>query len=103
MRTLLILCTSIALINKAAEAQQRASVDVPASFEVASVKPVGPVPSGGGRGSDAAGGMGSGCDGGFPKVEGNRFSVTTTAYALITWAYGYNKVWGCSFVSFGDL
>ena len=47
--------------------------------------------------------MGSGCDGGFPKLEGNRFSVTTTAYALITWAYGYNKVWGCSFVSFGDL
>jgi uncharacterized protein (TIGR03435 family) len=73
------------------------------SFEVVSVKPLGPVPAGGGRGSDAAGGIGGGCDGGFPKVENNRFSVITTPYALITWAYGYNKVWGCSYVSFADL
>jgi uncharacterized protein (TIGR03435 family) len=73
------------------------------SFEVVSVKPLGPVPGGGGRGSDAAGGIGGGCDGGFPKVENNRFTVITTPYALITWAYGYNKVWGCSYVSFGDL
>jgi hypothetical protein len=42
MKTLLILCASIALIKPAAEAQQRSSVDVPDSFEVASVKPVGP-------------------------------------------------------------
>jgi len=55
---------------------------------------------GGGRGTDAAGGFGGGCDGSFPKVELNRFVVTTTVYALITWAYGYNKV---SFVSLGDL
>jgi uncharacterized protein (TIGR03435 family) len=65
------------------------------AFEVASVKPMGPV-------SGFANGM-SGCDGGFPKVEGNRFVVTTTPFALITWAYGYNKVWGCAFTSSGDL
>lgn len=75
----------------------------PAAFEVVSVKPVGPVPGGGGRGSDAAGGFGGGCDAGFPKLDGRRFSVVTTPYALITWAYGYNKTWGCSYVSFGDL
>lgn len=78
-------------------------MEAPVAFEVASVKPVGPVPSGFGRGSDAAGGMGGGCDGGFPRVEHNRFVVTTTPYALITWAYGYNKTWGCSYVSFGGL
>ena len=69
MKTLLILCASIALINPAAEAQRRSSVDAPESFEVASVKPVGPVTSGGGRGSDAAGGMGSGCDLSFAPFE----------------------------------
>jgi uncharacterized protein (TIGR03435 family) len=73
------------------------------NFEVVSVKPLGPVPSGGGRGTAAPGGAGGGCDGGFPKVDGSRFTVTTTPYALITWAYGYNKTWGCSYVSFGDL
>lgn len=67
----------------------------PVAFEVASVKPLGPV-------SGFAGGM-RGCDGGFPKVEGNRSVVTTTPFALITWAYGYNKVWGCAFTSSGDL
>lgn len=75
----------------------------PDHFEVASVKPVGPVPAGGGRGTDASGGAGQGCDGGFPRVDKDRFSVTTTAYALITWAYGYNKTWGCSYASFGGL
>jgi uncharacterized protein (TIGR03435 family) len=74
----------------------------PDAFEVASVKPMGPVAGGGDRGGGFAGGM-NGCDGGFPKVEGNRFVVTTTHFALITWAYGYNKVWGCAFTSSGDL
>lgn len=73
------------------------------TFEVASVKPLGPVPAGGGRGTAEPGGFGRGCDAGFPRVDGSRFSVTTTTYALITWAYGYNKTWGCSYVSFGDL
>jgi uncharacterized protein (TIGR03435 family) len=74
----------------------------PTAFEVASVKPMGPVLGGPeGRGG-FAGGM-NGCDGSFPKVESNRFSVTTTPFALITWAYGYNKVWGCAFTSSGDL
>ncbi len=79
------------------------AAQTPDAFEVVSVKPLGPVPGGGGRGSDAAGGMGGGCDGGFPKVDHNHFVVTTTPYALTTWAYGYNKVWGCSYVSFGNL
>ncbi len=73
------------------------------SFEVASVKPVGPVVGGDGRGSTGAGGMGSGCDGNAPRMDASRFTVTTTPYALISWAYGYNKTWGCSYVSFGDL
>jgi uncharacterized protein (TIGR03435 family) len=75
----------------------------PDSFEVASVKPLGPVPAGGGRDTNASGGAGQGCDGGFPRLDRSHFSVTTTPYALITWAYGYNKTWGCSYVSFGDL
>jgi uncharacterized protein (TIGR03435 family) len=74
-----------------------------AAFEVASVKPIGPVPAGGGRGTNASGGVGLGCDGGFPRLDNDRFTVVTTLYALITWAYGYNKTWGCSYVSFGDL
>lgn len=73
------------------------------SFEVASVKPVGEVQAGGGRGTTGEGGMGVGCDGNAPRIDGNRFTVTTTPYALITWAYGYNKTWGCSYVSFADL
>jgi uncharacterized protein (TIGR03435 family) len=75
----------------------------PAAFEVVSVKPMGPVPAGAGRGTNASGGAGLGCDGGFPRVDNDRFTVVTTPYALITWAYGYNKTWGCSYVSFGDL
>jgi uncharacterized protein (TIGR03435 family) len=73
------------------------------TFEVVSVRPAGAVPAGGGRGSPGPGGAGLGCDGGFPRVDRSRFTVTTTPYALITWAYGYNKTWGCSYVSFGDL
>jgi uncharacterized protein (TIGR03435 family) len=67
----------------------------PKAFEVASIKPLGPfspIPA-----------LGPGCDGGFPRVEHNRFTVTTTAFALITWAYGFNKNGGCSFVSVGDF
>jgi uncharacterized protein (TIGR03435 family) len=78
-----------------------AQAATPDAFEVASVKPMGPVSGGDGRGG-FAGGM-NGCDGSFPKVERNRFTVTTTPFALITWAYGYNKVWGCAFTSSGDL
>jgi uncharacterized protein (TIGR03435 family) len=72
------------------------------AFEVASVKPMGPVAGGEGRGGGFAGGM-NGCDGSFPTVAGSRFAVTTTPFALITWAYGFNKVWGCAFTSSGDL
>lgn len=75
----------------------------PGTFEVASVKPAGAVPAGGGRGTSASGGIGLGCDGGFPKVDNGRFSVITTPYALIAWAYGYNRTWGCSYVSYGNL
>jgi len=70
-------------------------------FEEASIKPAGPGASISETGRK--GGAGQGCDGGFPKVDGGYFAVTTTTYALITWAYGYNKMWGCSYVSFGDL
>ena len=67
----------------------------PLAFEVASIKTVGsftPIPQ-----------LGPGCDGGFPRVEHNRFTVTTTVFALITWAYGFNTNGGCTFVSVGDF
>ena len=73
------------------------------TFEVASVKPVGPVEGGYGRGDTGPGGMGVGCDGNAPRMDNKRFTVTTTPFALITWAYGYNKTWGCSYVSFANL
>jgi uncharacterized protein (TIGR03435 family) len=84
--------TVVMIVAPVSKAQTR----TPDAFEVASVKPMGQV------GGALAGGM-SGCDGSFPKVAGNRFVVTTTPFALITWAYGYNKVWGCAFTSSGDL
>jgi uncharacterized protein (TIGR03435 family) len=84
--------TVVMIVGPVARGQARA----PDTFEVASVKPIGQV------GGGFAGGM-NGCDGSFPKVAGNRFVVTTTPFALITWAYGYNKVWGCAFTSSGDL
>lgn len=65
------------------------------AFDVVSVKPLGTFPG--------YATLGSGCDGGFPKVEHNRFTVSTTPFALITWAYGFNKEGGCSFVSLGDF
>ena len=63
------------------------------SFEVVSVRSQSPM---------TGNSFGEGCDGGFPRVEHNRFTVTTTAYALLTWAYGFNKNGGCSFVSYGN-
>jgi uncharacterized protein (TIGR03435 family) len=66
-------------------------------FEVASVKPAGEASV------DAMTRFGGGCDGGFPRVERNRFTATTTLYALMTWAYGFNNRGGCSFVSYGDF
>lgn len=86
-----------AFLTLAMLAQAQASL----AFEVATVKPQGPA-AGGGR-PDVQTGNTSGCDGGFPRLEGKRFVVTTTPYALISWAYGYNKTWGCSYVNFGDL
>jgi uncharacterized protein (TIGR03435 family) len=70
------------------------------AFEVAAVKPAGPVPT---AGRDVPAGNSAGCDGGFPRLNGRQFAVTTTTYALISWAYGYNKTWGCSYVNFSDL
>jgi uncharacterized protein (TIGR03435 family) len=66
-------------------------------FEIASVKPAGDVPG------ETLARFGSGCDGSFPGVENNRFRVTTTVYALMTWAYGYNDRGGCGFVTNGNL
>ena len=64
------------------------------AFEVVSIRPLGPM---------TGNSFGTGCDGGFPRVEHNRFTVTTTTYALLTWAYGFNKNGGCSFVSYGNF
>ena len=52
---------------------------------------------------EALAAFGSGCDGSFPRVENNRFRVTTTLFALMTWAYGFNNRGGCSFVTYGNL
>ena len=71
-------------------------------FEVVSIKPLDPA-AGPGRAAPPGNAFGTGCDGGFPRVEHNRFTVTTTTYALLTWAYGFNKSGGCSFVSFGNF
>jgi uncharacterized protein (TIGR03435 family) len=67
------------------------------SFEVASIKPAGPAAA------ENLARFGGGCDGGFPRVDHNRFTVTTTLYALMTWAYAFNKNGGCSFVSYGNF
>ena len=69
----------------------------PETFDVASVKPMGPALA------EALARFGSGCDGSFPRVENKRFTVTTTPYALITWAYGFNKNGGCGFVTNGNF
>jgi len=67
------------------------------TFEVASIKALGEA------NAAALARFGDGCDGGFPRVERNRFTVTTTVYALMTWAYGFNNRGGCSFVSYGGF
>jgi uncharacterized protein (TIGR03435 family) len=67
------------------------------TFEVASIKPLGEA------NAAALNALGGGCDGGFPSVDHHRFTVATTPYALITWAYGFNTHGGCSFVSYGGL
>jgi uncharacterized protein (TIGR03435 family) len=67
------------------------------TFEVASIKALGEA------NAAALARFGDGCDGGFPRVEGSRFTVTTTVYALLTWAYAFNNRGGCSFVSHGDF
>ena len=67
------------------------------AFDVVSVKAMGPASG------EALARFGNGCDGSFPRVEGRRFAVATTAYALITWAYGFNKNGGCGFVTNGDF
>ena len=67
------------------------------AFEVVSVKPMGDAPA------EALAAYGSGCDGSFPRVENNRFRVSTTLCALITWAYGFNDRGGCSFTSNGNM
>src|SRR5215510_14670543 len=69
----------------------------PDAFEVTSIKSLGEA------NAAALARFGDGCDGGFPRVDHNRFTVTTTVYALLTWAYGFNKNGGCSFVSFGGF
>src|SRR5215831_3943223 len=69
----------------------------PDTFEVVSIKPLGEA------NAVALARFGDGCDGGFPRVDRNRFTVSTTVYALMTWAYGFNKNGGCSFVSYGGF
>jgi uncharacterized protein (TIGR03435 family) len=69
----------------------------PDTFEVATIKPLGEA------NADVLARFGGGCDGNAPRVDHRRFTVSTTAYALITWAYGFNKNGGCSFVSYGGL
>jgi uncharacterized protein (TIGR03435 family) len=69
----------------------------PEAFEVASVKPLGPVDSA------TLALYGSGCDGSFPRVENRRFTVSTTVFALITWAYGFNDRGGCAYVTNAKL
>jgi bla regulator protein blaR1 len=91
---LFVLCFSVGL-RSFAQSAAPALAQSQESFDVASVRPIGtfnPSPV-----------LGAGCDGGFPRVEQNRFVVTTTVYALITWAYGFNKEGGCSFVSIGNF
>jgi uncharacterized protein (TIGR03435 family) len=74
-----------------------APAQTPEAFDVVSVKSMGPAQA------ELLARFGSGCDGSFPRVENRRFAVTTTAYALITWAYGFNKNGGCGFVTNGNF
>jgi len=74
-----------------------AAAQAPEVFDVVSVKSMGPAPG------EALPRVGSGCDGSFPRLENRRFAVTTTACALITWAYGFNRNGGCGFVTNGNF
>src|SRR6516225_4907312 len=69
----------------------------PDTFEVATIKPLGEA------NADVLARFGGGCDGNAPRVDHRRFTVSTTPYALITWAFGFNRNGGCSFVSFGGF
>jgi uncharacterized protein (TIGR03435 family) len=73
------------------------TAQAPELFELVSVKAMGPASG------EVLARFGSGCDGSFPRLENRRFNVTTTAYALITWAYGFNKNGGCGFVTNGNF
>jgi uncharacterized protein (TIGR03435 family) len=92
MRNLLLLLVLMMLASPAGLLAQSAD-----TFEVASIKALGEA------NAAALARFGDGCDGGFPRVEGSRFTVTTTVYALLTWAYSFNNRGGCSFVSYGDF
>jgi len=92
MRNLLLLLVLLTLPAPAGLHAQS-----PDTFEVASIKALGEA------NAAALARFGDGCDGGFPRVERNRFTVTTTVYALMTWAYGFNNRGGCSFVSYGNF
>jgi uncharacterized protein (TIGR03435 family) len=92
MKRVLLLFVVTTLIAPAGLSAQSAD-----TFEVASIKTLGEA------NAAALARLGDGCDGGFPRVERNRFTVTTTVYALMTWAYGFNNRGGCSFVSYGNF
>jgi len=90
-------CTGIAismLVLVTGAAQAQTAPQAAETFEVVSVRSQGPI---------TGNTFGGGCDGGVPRVEHHRFTVTTTTYALLTWAYGFNKNGGCSFVSYGNF
>src|SRR5262245_38696583 len=91
----LALCLLLALVSVTASREVLAQR--PDAFDVATIKPLGQA------NAVALERFGGGCDGGFPRVDHRRFSVSTTPYALITWAYGFNKHGGCSFVSYGGF
>jgi uncharacterized protein (TIGR03435 family) len=91
MRTIARLSALLVVLAVAGGAAQS-----PETFDVVSVKAMGPASG------EALARFGAGCDGSFPRVENKRLTVTT-AYALITWAYGFNKNGGCGFVTNGNF
>ena len=88
------ICAALVIVIAIAAASVAQTRD---AFAVASVKPMGNAPG------DALAAFGGGCDGSFPRVENHRFTVTTTVYALTTWAYGFNRNGGCGFVANGNF
>jgi hypothetical protein len=83
--TLKVAATIVALAHVA-----MAQAESPGVFEVASVKPAGPVPAGGGN--QRRGWHGAGLRWEVPRLDNSRFSVTTTPYALITWDMDTTKL-----------